>query len=428
MKRKIVISLLAAAMAAGLYGCGSDSAASSADSAREIEQSEPDSEKPATESETEEDEAPKEDVSEKAKTAAAPTGIVFGSDEAEGYEGFEYLMEFRLTADTAESGDEVTYSVYIPESEYTVDFDSYVSSDQLGVDFSVDLDPVLESEDYTVDENLEYRVAFDWSSIPNAYYAVTVGDVQSIADDMAVCEAGYIYNPAYAEDEFLPRYRFYCMKKTHDGVTALMEVDISAEDTTDETPDLLAELESFYGFDIGWDASFAENQLAEFEAGGEYSEDTYNLGYMTFELPEGWEKDVDNSPYTYGSVFAPGGDSSNAPTALLIQREYVDMENVVSALLSDTELAESFIASQFAGEETIRDLKISNYGETFMGETLEMIAEFSQNGESGTLKIYMGQVDDYIYEIIYAANEASAEELKNGQDALDLLFKTAQFK
>ena len=428
MKKKAVILLLTATMAANLCGCGSDSASSGTDTAQESEKSGVDSEETGEESETEEDRKPEEDVTEKSATAAAPTGIVFGSDEAEGYEGFEYLMEFRLTTDTTDSGDEVTYSVYIPESEYTVDFDSYVSSDQLGVEFSVDLDPVLESEDYSVVENLEYKVAFDWSSIPNAYYAVTVGDVQSIADDTAVCEAGYIYNPSYAEDEFLPRYRLYCMKKTHDGVTALMEVDISAEDTTDETLDLLAELESFYGFDIEWDASFAEKQLAEFEGSDEYSEDTYNLGYMTFELPEGWAKDVDNSPYTYGSVFAPGGDSTTAHVGFLIQREYVGEENVMSALLSNTELAESLIASQYADEDAIDDLKISNYGETFMGETLEIIAELSQDGETGTFKIYIGQVEDYMYEIIYITEETSAEELKNGQDALDLLFKTAQFK
>lgn len=428
MNKKTIALLLTAAMTACFCGCGSDSASSAADTAQEKKKTDQDSAKETKAEDSVPEDTSEEEGAKDSEDAAAPTGIVFGSDEAEKYEGFEYLMEFRLTTDTTESGDEVTYSVFIPASDYTVDFDSYVSSDQLGVEFSIDLDPVLESEDYSVVQNLEYRVAFDWSSIPNAYYAVTVGDVQSIADDMAVCEAGYIYNPSYAEDEFLPRYRFYCMKKTHDGVTALMEVDISAEDTTDETLDLLAELESFYGFDIEWNASFAENQLAEFEGSGEYSEDTYNLGYMTFELPEGWAKDVDNSPYTYGSVFAPGGDSTTAHVGFLIQREYVGEENVMSALLSNTELAESLIASQYAGEDAIGDLKISNYGETFMGETLEIIAELSQDGETGTFKIYIGQVEDYMYEIIYITEETSAEELKNGQDALDLLFKTAQFK
>lgn len=427
MNKKAIALLLAVNMTIALCGCGSDSGSSGTDVSREDEQSEQ-----ATEEETETEvpaaEEKAEDSSDDADTSSAPSGIVFGSDEAAGYDGFEYLMEFQLTTDSTASGDDVTYSVFIPDSEYTVDFDSYVSSDQLGVEFSIDLDPVLESEDYEVDENLEYKVAFDWSSIPNAYYAVTVNEVQSIADDMAICEVGYIYNPSYAEDEFLPRYRLYCMKKTHDGVIAFMEVEISAEDTTDETLGLLAELESFYGFDIGWDASFAEKQLEEFESSDEYSDEAYNLGYMTFELPEGWAKDVDNSPYTYGSVFAPGGDSATAHVGFLIQRDYIGDENVMSALLSNTELAEALITSQYAGEDIIDDLKVSNYGETFMGETLEITAGLSQDGESATLRIYIGQVDDYLYEILYITEETSAEELKNGQDALDLLFETAQFK
>ena len=431
MKKKAIALLLTAAMTAGILGCGSDSAPTASNVSDESRQAESiHEEDSAAESSAMEESTMAEDTSKSSNQAEAPSGIVFGSDDAVGYDGFEYLMEYELTMDTTESGDEVTYSVYIPDDGHPVDYDrDSVSSNLLGVELYIDLDPVLESEDYTAAENLKHTVAFDWSSIPDAYYAVSVGDVHSITDSMAVCEADYIYHRLNnVTDEYIPQYRLYCMQAMGDGVTALIEVDIRADDTTDETPKLLTELESFYGFDIGWDASLAEDKLTKFESSDEYHDGKYNMGYMSFELQDGWDKDIDESLYTYGSIFAPNGDSTSSHVAFLIQREYVGEEDVISVLLSDTETAEAFIASQYFGEANIDNIQAANYGETFMGETLEITMELSQDGESGTAIIYMGQVDDYIYEIDYMIEGANAEEMQDGQAALELLFNTAQFK
>lgn len=428
MKKKTIALLLTAAMTAGVLGCGSDSAPVDANISEESGQSESSHEEDPVSEDSAAENTANEDTSKSSKEAEAPSGVVFGSDDAAGYDGFEYLMEYELTTDTTESGNEVTYSVYIPNDEHPVDYDWGVSSDLLGVELYIDLDPVLESEDYTAAENLKHKVAFDWSSIPDAYYAVSVGDVHSITDNMAVCEADYIYHRLNnVTDEYIPQYRLYCMQEMKNGVTALIEVDIRADDTTDETPELLAELESFYGFDIGWDTSFAEDKLAEFESSDEYDDEKYNMGYMSFELQKGWDKDMDQSPYTYGSIFAPNGDSTSSHVAFLIQREYVGEEDVISALLSDTEAAKALF-SAFSSEANIDDIQAADYGETFMGETLEITVELSQDGESGKAIIYVGQVDDYIYEIDYMIEGASAEEMQDGQAALDLLFNTAQFK
>lgn len=430
MKKKVVALLLTVAMMAGILGCGSDSAPTVSNVSDESRQAESVHEEDSAAESSAMENTAEEDTSKSSKEAEAPSGVVFGSNDAAGYDGFEYLMEYELTTDTTESGNEVTYSVYIPNNERPIDYDQgSVSSNLLGVELYIDLDPVLESENYAAAENLKHKVTFDWSSIPNAYYAVSVGDVQSITDSMAVCEADYIYHRLNnVTDEYIPQYRLYCMQEMRDGVTALIEVDIRADDTTDETSKLLAELESFYGFDIGWDTSFAEDRLAKFESSDEYHDDKYNMGYMSFELQEGWDKDIDESLYTYGSIFAPNGDSTSSHVAFLIQREYVGKEDVISVLLSDTETAEAFIASQYFGEANIDGIQAADYGETFMGETLEITMELSQDGESGTAIIYMGQVDDYIYEIDYMIEGASTEEMQDGQAALDLLFNTAQFK
>lgn len=429
MKKKAIALLLTTAMTTGLCGCGSDSAPAASDVSDEGRQAESGYEENSMAEDSAIESAVAEDTSKSSNEVGASSGVVFGSDDAAGYDGFEYLTEYEVTTDNTESGNEITYSVYIPNDEYPIVYDPSVEGDQLGVNLYINLEPFLESKDFTVAENLKYEVAYDWSSIPSSYYAVSLGDVQSITDDMAVCEVNYIYHRGDSvTDEYIPQYKLYCMQEMKDGVTVIIEVEISADDTTDETFKLLAELESFYGFDIGWDASFAEDKLAKFESSDEYYDDKYNMGYMSFELQEGWDKDVDQSPYTYGSIFAPDGDSTLSHVAFSIERHYVGEEDALSTLLSDTEKAKALFASNFSGEVNIDDIQFEDYGETFLGETLEITMKLSQDGESGIATSYIGQVDDYVYEIDYLAEGASAEEMQDGQAALDLLFNTAQFK
>lgn len=426
MKKNILAILLTVSMTVGLCGCGADSASSGADTTPEKESTENISEEEpgkdaSNEADATEDETPK-DVGE--SSFAAKTGLGFNRIGVN--DGFKYLMEYELTTDSTPSGDEVAYTIYIPDDEYPTDYGWGVSSEQFGVSFDADTDVILESENNTVEKNLEYEIAFDWSSISEYYYAVSIGDVQSVGNDMAVGVVSYIrYSNVF--DEYESVYRFYCMLETPDKVPVLLEVEIDSSDTTDETPELLAELESFYGFNIGWDAAAANDKLEEFMSDNSSDDGTFNLGYMTFELPDGWNKDVDKSPYTGGSIFAPNGNSDSSHTSFLIQRFYVE-EDIMNTALVDTKSAEAHFENAFSNEVAIDNMKVTEYGDTFIGRTLEIYMELSQGGESAVYISYVGQVDNYMYEIDYLESEASEAERKEALDAIELMFKTAKLK
>lgn len=427
MRKKVFALLLTVSMTAALCGCGSGSETSDTDAVQESESSE---EMPAQEPEIKEpdEESEPENESEDSEKPGGSGEVTFGSDQVAGYDGFEYLMEYQLVTDSTESGDEVTYTVYIPKDEYPNGYREYVYSQQSGVEFSIDLEPALESKDNTVAKNLEYTIAKDWDpdNASDIYYAMDIGEIQNVSGDMAVCEVSCIlYSDIF--EEHTPKYEFYCMRKMPDGITALIKVTVRSN-YTDEAPELLAELESFYGFSIGWDTSFVDNKLAEFEANDAYSGGKYNMGYMTFELPEGWAKDNNQTVYDSGSVFAPNGDMESAHVIIQIDRNYIGETDVISELLSDTEATEELLKASYTEEGTIESVKIAEYGETSIGRTIEITMELSNGSERAFAISYMGQVDDFIYEIYYISDEADETEKKNGRAALDLILKTAELK
>ena len=69
------------------------------------------------------------------------SGVVFGSDEAKGYDGFEYLMEELVSTSNTKSGDKKTLSVFVPDGDYPSVSGSYATSERMGVVVDVDIDP-----------------------------------------------------------------------------------------------------------------------------------------------------------------------------------------------------------------------------------------------------------------------------------------------
>ena len=197
MKNKTIAALLIVSMLSGLTACGSKEPSASdltANRTREIEEIEEPEEK-EDEKETEETEKPeeKETETEEKEEKEAATGIVFGSDEAKGYDGFEYLMEELISTSNTKSGNKMTLSVFVPDGDYPSVSGSYATSERMGVMVDVDIDPYLryDYEDYTVSENLEDYVEeeIEYSSY---IYGVEVGEVKEVGDDIAVCELTYM--------------------------------------------------------------------------------------------------------------------------------------------------------------------------------------------------------------------------------------------
>ncbi len=420
MKNKTIAALLIVSMLSGLTACGSKEPSASdltANRTREIEEIEEPEEK---ETETEEKEE---------KEAA--TGIVFGSDEAKGYDGFEYLMEELISTSNTKSGNKMTLSVFVPDGDYPSVSGSYATSERMGVMVDVDIDPYLryDYEDYTVSENLEDYVEeeIEYSSY---IYGVEVGEVKEVGDDIAVCELTYMQFDSY-DGSYAPYYQVYCLKELGDNVMGLVDICIMADDTTGKTKNLLAELSSFYEIEIGWDESFGETKRAAFENSDEFNADAFNLGFMSFELPEGWEKDEYWSD-SYDIVFAPGGDADLSADCLIIS-QVTEAFGMIDMFLENMDEMAEILEEEIAEEEEEYRVTIDDIGMTFLGHTLKMEAFVRDEEEAGAIVLYFAEDDTNLYSIYaYTMLEDNEEsDRKEGvsaqlEEALQMFFDTGR--
>lgn len=423
MKRKIVAVLLAAVMVTGITACGdAEPAASDITAGRDRttdEETKEDVEKPE---ETEKTEETKE---EDDKTAAK--GVVFGSSEASGYTGFEYLMEELISTSNTKSGEKASFSVFVPEDDYPSVSGHRASSDRMGVTFEIDIEPYLQykAEDYTVSENLEEYIdgQFSYSGYK---YGIEIGEVEEISDDSATCLVTYMDYDSY-HDTYAPVYELYKLEDIGDGIMVLSMVSIDAEDTTGKTQALLDELSSFYQIDIDWDDSFAEAKRTAFENSDEYNADAFNLVYMSFELPDGWEKDEKNSTYSE-PVFAPGGNARKANGYIGISKDF-STDDYVEALLDDTEFTEKALEESMG--DSVSDVKVEAVRDTFMGDMAKVEMKVYDDDIEGTGIgiVYYGYYDYNVYIIAaFISDDADEEEALDVKAALDMIFETGKMK
>lgn len=340
-----------------------------------------------------------------------------------------------FTSDISSEND-VSYSVYVPVSDDILLSEYSAGSSLMGVYFMVNLEPDhmgYNTKDYALKDGLEDYVTKEWAFLDyqRNYYAASVGEVKQISDNMAVCEISWVQLIHHADSddefEFCPIYLIYAVRDMGDDIIALMETTVICSETSDETQTVLDELSSFYGFEIGWDSSFAETKMTEFESSDEYRPDAFDLYYMSFMLPDGWEMDVaSNSPTDNGYVFAPGGNMRASAIAIAVIHQ-VSTEDVVNKLLN-VNTAEEFVKFVLLDEDIpIQNITISDIGETFMGRTVEVIIKIADGLGIDTMFVYMGQGTYDVYGIcLISFDGASEADIQSGQEAIDMLFETGR--
>lgn len=357
--------------------------------------------------------------------------VTFGSDQAVGYTGFEYLVEQRITITGEKSNKKTSYSVFVPGGDYTYSMSGSAFGSCMGVDFMFSVDPYIRynAEDYTLEENLEYYVESELKYLSSSTYGVSIGDIQTTDHNGVMCEASYVMYDEY-DDEYSPIYALYSAREMENGNSAFIEVMIDYNETTGKTDTLLDELSSFYGLDIRLDPSFAEDKMAEFVESDEFDPDEFHLEYMSFELPDGWEKayESDYSTDVFMDVFIPSGNLMLYDVAIVVASDY-STEDVVDALLYDEGETDNYIETIYESLGNVVDVSISDYGETFMGHTVEIRVEMDDGDFQESALVYIAQ-DHYDVFLIYLLylDPDDEEALAVGQEALDMLFETGEMR
>ena len=401
MKKRLLVMLLALAMALPLSSCGLNR---EKDVMESIDEDEDDEDEVEDEDEDEEEE-------ETQKSKSTP---VLGLEVDSDYEGFDYLYCETLMTESQENEEtgkmeSRKLDVFIPKGNYVgVNRDrAYV--DELGVDFTISLNPYIryEQDNYLPDENLEYFLEEEYNPFyTTRYKALEVSDVEET-------ESGVMATAKYCEynswdDEYVPVFATYYLTELSDDVTVLVEIKISYDEVTGKTDRLLKELESFYEVEIEWDKEAAEQKLAKFLDSDEANVNMVSTGFMLFELPAGWAQDYGWDDYSV-DAFAPGGDADFAECVITFEQEYVgkDALDLNKELRSqeDVDSLRDYYVKMFGDKAT--DITVELYGETIFGPAVRV----SYTADDLRVDTYLMWDNGYMYSIEAMQTSKSSEDL-----------------
>lgn len=389
MKKKIALCLIVICFAAtGLWGCGVRNVRETLNIDRESDEE--------NDIEKEDSEGVEDEKTEKEAEMEHP---VLGQEDIEDYDGFEYLYceQIRTESEKNEETGKMEskqLSVFVPIDDYVSVGRGNVMGQKLGISYKVELEPYLsyDADDYLISENLDRYLENNYDPFfSTEYEALVISEVEELDRNTARATVEYCEYSEYADD-YSVVFATYLLKKI-DDLTVLVRVEIDYQEVTGKTPELLAELEDFYQFEIDWDKERAEKKLEEHLAEG--GNKTVSTGYFMFELPEGWKKDREASDFeTY--VYAPGGNSETSHCMLAIRQEYI------GRLFADEDMLESSgdaLVDAVKGmmSEDGMDGDVSYYGKTNLGVAVKVEVQIvGEDGNVADAHIYYVFSDAYI--------------------------------
>lgn len=389
MKKKMLLYLITGCLtAAVLGGCSSKGQSESVNTEFEAKQEE--SEKVETEGKEEEfrEEEEKEDY-------AHPP--ILGEEDIQDYDGYAYLQWKLLTSDSGEA-----VEVYLPMDEDAYESESTISGYDMGISYSVELDPFISGEDQKIHENLDDYLEDIYDPEYNEdYYDVAISDAERIDSDTAYATAEYCKYYEY-DGSYCAVFATYLLKRLDNDVTVLLEVKISSDDVDSETEYLIGELITFYQCEIDWSEERAEEKIkALSEDGAAFG------GSLAFDIPEEWSRDeTESTDDAY--VYAPYGDASAAECFVSISREYTGMDaSEIEILESNREFLVDMVKAQLENEDAF-DGDVSFYEDTDLGLTVK--AQLKGEDEDGIMtEVHMYWIfnEEYAY-IISAAQHGDA--------------------
>lgn len=418
MKKRLFVLLMAGCLMAGtvLAGCSSKTAADEVTAAADEEAGGKKAIKRAKNAEKETagkietDETEKEEQAEETVKTSKSTGKsgapVLGGKNVEGYDKFKYLSEDVLTS---EEDEELQITIYLPKSDYyNVDME-WADAEEHGVSLAVKLNPYMqyEQEDYTPEENMQAFLDDEYDEFyATDYKALEISDIEEIDDETALATVKYCKYESWDED-YAAIYVTYCYKILDSDTAVLTEVEINSKEVDGDTKKLLKEIESFYDFKVEWDAKEAEEKIENYLADSDGETDTFSTGFLKFDLPAGWEEDMEYSNYDM-SVYAPDGDLEFSGCAVIIMEKFIGSEmGELSKLFTDNEFVEGFLEAQLG--EDVEEFTIEEYGETCIGETVLITCSYARDDMEAKSEVYLSGNGYSIY-CVQALQADYAEE------------------
>ena len=257
----------------------------------------------------------------------------------------------------------------------------------------------------------------------------TIALFMTVAMTAALCGCGSQPETTVAEENQTEDSEFPDDVDTTAEISAADEE--SADDTEDENTD--GESEDLTDDSTAPDADDAEEN-DEAEGSGESDEDSsasFDLGFMSFELPADWNlDDYESSPEDDEYYFAPGGDVYASDVIISVAHTNSEEEPEMAELFEREDAdREEYFKSELGIEDYTQDFSIKDLGQTFIGKTVEIYVELSDEEDIGFMVVYLGLDNDDIYGILLAGSGDATKDdidIQDGMAAIDMLFETGE--
>lgn len=229
------------------------------------------------------------------------------TDSVDGYGGFQYLSPYTIE----QSGS--SFTVYLPADENVYIGNSAIISKKEGIQCTFYFNPLFSDKaGNTLKQRLQYILDTQYSDIyTKDYKNVIVSDVKSTGENAASAQVSYL---RYSEDirTYLPDWIQYDLLSLGDGNFCEIELRVIPEEVTENTEDLIEELENYFQYNIGYDADALNEMASSYDPDEEDSlrmaGEKIEIGSLVFSMPDGWVKNdfftelFEEEYYSYGDA------------------------------------------------------------------------------------------------------------------------------
>ena len=278
------------------------------------------------------------------------------------------------------------------------------------MNFIVSLNPYIQfkQENYTLKENLEHYAEIVYDEFyTTSYKDFTISEVEELENGARVTANYCIYDKW--NDSYIPVYCTFFLTELSNDEMVMVITEVNLEDATKKTDEIIAELETFYEFNIDWDAETAQNRLDYFLQNTNLDIQTVTTGFLMFDLPVEWERDLSYGDNRY-FAYAPYGDSAFAGCVISIIREYMGSENIdLEEYLSDTDKTKEFFREKFEGNAY--NLEITDYGTTCLGRAMKVSFQTIEEDYEDKTEIYIITSGVYAYTVTVTALPDCTEDV-----------------
>lgn len=343
--------------------------------------------------------------------------VVLGNDFPEDFEGFSYLQSGILVSSDTENGNTNIreLKVLIPDGDYFSIDGNDAYAEKSGISFRVSLNPPYTflsngMQKYSLEEDLEYFLSYLYDEFYNPNYKEIEISEMARTDNGVRVTVKYLMHDTWLE-KYIPVFCTYYLVELDENTRVFVEVEIDAEIVTGETEDLIKELETFYGFEIEWDAKAAQKKLDRFLAGGGAEKNSFSTGYLMFELPAGWHQDYFYNDDVNVYAFLPGeDDAGKVDCAINISREYVGEGFIdIEKMAKDAEQGKAIFEEQLG--DRAENVEVIDYGTTCLGYAVKLSYMIRDGVSDKKEEWYIISDDCYLYFIQASATMECTEDV-----------------